>query len=193
MAQYHIRRAELDQAAESFVWLHSNGRPSGETRDRFLARIHHRRADGLCFEAVVEVRMIDHLGNTRRKKLLEGWDANIHSPLIRISKHYRELLGVEDGSLNVWGQAGGERTVELGISSTRNWFDALNACLLHPQIVVRIATRLGILGAIGLPAGIAPGCSENVAKWASIAVLVISWIFWPTFARPLRAGLGKRC
>ena len=51
---------------------------------------------------------------------------------------------------------------ELQITEVDNWHGKINACLQHPQVIVRIATWLGIIsvveGLIGFVLGIISLC-----------------------------------
>ena len=187
MKRFHVRRATgADQPAESFLWLHPNGKPEGVQRDRFLAVVSHRKASGETIEIPVEIRMIAALSDSRLKELLGPWKPEEGMvPLIRISKHYRDLLEIDDSLVNR--NCSSNQTVDLEISPTNNAIDAIRACLLHPQLIARVATRLGVLGAIGLPASLAWGCLEGPVKILCLAIAAVSWWAFPDLFRPWRA------
>lgn len=185
MRPYHVRVAVgAEQPSDSFVWLHPDGKPHGETRDRFLARIHHQKRDGRTAEVQVEVRLIASLSTNRLNDLTKTWNSQKHAPLLRISRHYRDLLGILDDQVNSDGAI--EKIVELEITPTNNPIDAIKACLVHPQLIVRIATRLGVFGVLTLPSSLAPSGIEDCVKLANIAIIVLSCVILPDLAFPWR-------
>jgi hypothetical protein len=62
---------------------------------------------------------------------------------------YRTRLGLQKGA-----------EAEIEVTSANHVFGRVNACLAHPQVVVRVATWLGIwgfvLGVVGIVLGVAP-------------------------------------
>jgi hypothetical protein len=87
--------------------------------------------------------------------IIKRFEIKSDIPTLVINQWYRRKLLGDDGST--------QSKHELQITEVDNWYGKIRACLQHPQVIVRIATTLGIIsvveGLIGLVLAIASLCN----------------------------------
>jgi hypothetical protein len=185
---YVIRHALSEEANEGWVWIHDPCRkePLGK---RAVVTI---RRPGHCRCVYVEVRKIDcnFLRQYNRRPRI-----NIRCELetITMSEWYRDALGIRATDENNC-----DGRVQLNVRKANLWgWRSLRAACHHPDPVVRLGTRLGILGVwLGLSgvwlgiwgASLAVPCERWVGyvAWIMLAIVVISvpFGFWGCWGRP---------
>jgi hypothetical protein len=74
---------------------------------------------------------------------------DVVTPSLVINEWYRKLLGIDKN----------QPEHKLDMTEVDTWYGKIRACLHHPQVIVRVATKLGIIsvveGLIGFGLGLA--------------------------------------
>jgi hypothetical protein len=174
--EYIVRAALRDEPNDGWVWI--CGPAAAELRSRMVVKIRPVR----CWRAVyTEVRVIDcnflHDYNEDSKK--RRIDIHPAKDTIVIAEWYRNGLGIRT--------SGRDDTpkIELSIKRARLWgLKSLRAACHHPDPVVRLGTRLGVLGVwLGLVALAEPLIMNACAVIVMSVVLGIPGV-WACWGRP---------
>lgn len=184
MTTYVVRAALHEEANAGWVWLEHF--PS-----RSLVKIKNGKTDQ---SVVCEVRRID-------KNFLEKYnkapriniESSNHHQSVAMSQWYRDALGIPT-TTDANNKTG---TVDLSIEKCRFpvWADIRAACS-HPDIVVRLGTRLGILGGVLGVVGLVPVVTSLIgfsSYWGNVWLLLISifslLVGWCACRGPKRAAV----
>lgn len=180
MAKYIIRAALHDEANEGWVWTR-------QYMSRTIVRIRNPKNKRSVF---CQVRKLD--GNfceiyrdDPKKRRVPIIDADT----VVMSQWYRDALGGLD-TTNIDNKSG---LVDLDIDPYEfywRWWGSLRAAAHHPDIVVRLGTRLGVIGVwlglvgIGIPLLQMILSCEWAAFAVTAAVLIVfmalgTWACWP--------------
>jgi hypothetical protein len=150
MKDYIVRASLHEETNSGWIWV--DGIPS-----RTIVRIKDRKTQRTVF---CEAREFDtnFLEKYNRGPRIEIPVSN-RKPTIVISKWYRDALGIEETTSE--DNSTGKRTLDIQPARIW-WWRALRAASHHPDIFVRLSTRLGILGAWLGVVGVAPNVSQFI-------------------------------
>jgi hypothetical protein len=160
MAGYIIRAAVSDETNEGWVWM--SGQPS-----RTVVKITDPKTRRTVF---CEVREFDN-------NFINTYN---HAPRISIDTPRQTIVMSEwyRGALGFLEKTGPDNKTdcrELNVQRTgiQAW-GTLRAASHHPNLIARLSTRLGILGAwlgiVGFVGALAPLADNAIAKWITIVV-----------------------
>lgn len=168
--KYIIRASLREEASTGWVWL--DGYAS-----RSIVKITNPKTDR---SITCEVRKFDdnflkHYNSSPRCHV----SPELQQSVVVMSEWYRDALG-GIGTTDADNTTG---TVELKFVKQRNWFwPQLRVACNHPDIVVRLGTRLGVLGTwlglIGLVPIIAELaiCSSSLRSWVVAVILILAGV-----------------
>jgi hypothetical protein len=142
---YTVFAALSDQTNEGWIWLHN---PSLHTRT--IVRVRHLETDRVVF---CESRKID--SNFLAQYMQSAREIKNPDGALVISEWYRNALG----GFATSGMSGDQVKLDITRAKIPVW-RSLRASCHHPDIAVRVGTRLGVLGAwLGL-VGLVPAVLE---------------------------------
>ena len=203
MTKYIIRAALRDETNEGWVWMAGSG-----YRSRTIVRI--TVPDGtrkaFCQVRQIDENFLDHYNQSDKEKsrlVREGKkhriDIDPKTPTIVMSEWYRDALG----GFSTTTKKNGWKEIELEFQpydhGLKHLLGQLLAASQHPDISVRLGTRLGVLGTwLGLM-GILPTFWELVGLntcLRPITTLLIGavtaafgiWISWTPPPPPLKSN-----
>jgi hypothetical protein len=171
MQSYTIRAALRDETNDGWVWM---ARPS-----RTLVKItnpHTRRHIFCQVRNIRDQNFLDHYnGDPKGRRITITNEAET----IVMGEWYRGALG--GFGTNAADDMGGR--VQLKVRELRPWgWGSVRAACHHPDIVVRLGTRLGILGAWLGVVGVVPtafaalGIGGVGSRWAWLAMALLAII-----------------
>lgn len=133
MESYVIRKALAEESNEGWVWM--------AKRSRTIVRINHPEGRRSVY---CQVRDLRDNNFTRRYNKPPRRNIVYPDETIVMGQWYRDALGIPGATAadNVGGRA------DLIVKELSRWgWGALRAACHHPDAYVRLATRLGVLGA----------------------------------------------
>jgi len=132
---YKLYAALHEDIAEGFVWLKQAGLPA-----RSVVKIVRSGSDKsqsvFCEALQLEKNFLTRYNNEHRCKI----SADDGSSVLVISHWYRTKLGKPGVPLET------KNDYQLEITSANSLRGRICACMQHPQLAVRVATRLGLIG-----------------------------------------------
>jgi hypothetical protein len=128
--EFEIRRSTDEEAHEGRVWILDPQERTVFEGHRRIVRITHNGKNVYCEALYAD----EHYLTDRYKKGQRPPQAS-DQKLVFINRWFRQQLGIDV-----------DERVQLTIKVCRNPFHQFLATAQHPQVVVRLATALGILG-----------------------------------------------
>lgn len=151
---YH--QASREDIAEGWLWFRDDELKGELEGARCVVRITHTGAGGdtrsiYCEALYADPNDISRFEEYRKSKCFEPLGAG---KLVFVNRWYHDRLGIV-------ATPGTDIDLKLSLGwFRRSWWRQLRACLQHPQVVVRLATWLGllglVLGIIGIVVGVMP-------------------------------------
>ena len=163
MNKYRIYAPLAEELNEGWVWIYDDelNKRIDASRRIVCIRNPHRGKPVYCEALYLDQDYVNYYKHTWGKRHV-GRDTDIGTEHNRVvmNKWYRKRLG----SI----RPGEEQ--ELTIKITKGPWAKFKACIQHPQVVVRLATWLGVIGvALGV-------ITPNVVALKDVLKLVIGWI-----------------
>ncbi len=167
-AQYIIRAALREEMSNGWVWLDG-------FQSRTVIRIKNLKTGRsvICQARELDDNFIKHYNLSSNRH-----NINMDDSTIVMSGWYRDALGIP-GTKEADNRTG---RVTLTVCCYEWIWGQLRAACHHPDIVVRLGTRLGVLGAwLGL-LGVALSLvqTDGCFKWLFLGIVVVSapFLFW---------------
>lgn len=136
--EYKVYAALIEDLNQGWVWIHDpNLTASSELRPIIRITTPKLLKAVYCEALYIDPNYVDYYNEKKSTYKITFGDR-----IIVINEWYRKKLG------NIRTYAKTNKEEELGIEICDNVFWQIMACLQHPQVVVRIATWLGIIGVV---------------------------------------------
>lgn len=187
MTSYIIRKALNEETNDGWVWIRE---PSNEQlKSRMVVKI---RSNNSCRAVYTVVRMIDDNFLSQYNSDPKGMRKNISNQhTIVMAEWYRDALGIARTSCD------NDAPVMLSVKKAQvPVWRSLRAACHQPDPVVRLGTRLGVVGVwLGVVALLDPalkicerllGTTDHLHACAMIAISLVLGIFgaWACWERP---------
>ncbi|MGG2296618.1 hypothetical protein ACQUZQ_08610 [Aeromonas veronii] len=156
--KYTVLASLADDINSGWCWIKGS-----EVKSRKLVKITNLSngkyiiCEGLFIDKNFENKYHENIKNKRNIELLNN------QKVILINLWYREILGIHNTQENY--------NIDVSLVSRYSFLKRIKACLMHPQVSIRISTVLGVAGVV---LGVVSLINEQPCKL--IAVSLISFL-----------------